>query len=428
MGRAIVLHPDLGLGGAERLIVDASMALQDSGHRITIYTGYHDPNRCFRETVNGRLNVVVIGSKIPRSIFGRLHALLAYIKMIYIAFFILLFTKNDYDLVLCDQVSACIPLFKVVQLFKQQLRIVFYCHFPDQLLTARESFLKRIYRKPIDMFEEWSTNLADKIVVNSNFTSKVVKRTFSSLYNRNLIVLYPCVDVNQLARSKPSLTDCNPFVRECVEKVIDAEDSYVFLSLNRFERKKDIRLAIEALQKLQSELDNVSEKRNKMRCAKQVFLFVAGGYDERLTECVDYYSELADLVSSNKYLEEQVMFIRSPDENEKLMLLRTCDAVIYTPENEHFGIVPIEAMAMSKPVIASSSGGPLETIVDSSPSATGKLCEHTKDSFANAMLSLSQNRELSRKLGSNGLKRVQSHFSYEIFSKQINRICFDSAR
>lgn len=46
-------------------------------------------------------------------------------------------------------------------------------------------------------------------------------------------------------------------------------------------------------------------------------------------------------------------------------------AILYTPENEHFGIVPIEAMYMvnyiyikKKPVIASNSGGPKESIID----------------------------------------------------------------
>lgn len=30
------LHPDLGIGGAERLIVDAAVALQQKGHDVTM--------------------------------------------------------------------------------------------------------------------------------------------------------------------------------------------------------------------------------------------------------------------------------------------------------------------------------------------------------------------------------------------------------
>lgn len=38
--------------------------------------------------------------------------------------------------------------------------------------------------------------------------------------------------------------------------------------------------------------------------------------------------------------------------------------MIYTPENEHFGIVPLEAMLAGIPVLVTNTGGPLETIYD----------------------------------------------------------------
>lgn len=38
--------------------------------------------------------------------------------------------------------------------------------------------------------------------------------------------------------------------------------------------------------------------------------------------------------------------------------------LLYTPVNEHFGIVPVEAMHAGLPVLASNTGGPLETVVD----------------------------------------------------------------
>ena len=47
-------------------------------------------------------------------------------------------------------------------------------------------------------------------------------------------------------------------------------------------------------------------------------------------------------------------------------------ALLYTPDREHFGIVPCEAMAMGCPVLAVATGGPLETVVHGS---TGFLLE-----------------------------------------------------
>lgn len=38
--------------------------------------------------------------------------------------------------------------------------------------------------------------------------------------------------------------------------------------------------------------------------------------------------------------------------------------LLYTPENEHFGIVPVESMHMGCIVMACNSGGPLESVAD----------------------------------------------------------------
>jgi hypothetical protein len=39
MARVVFLHPDLGIGGAERLVVDAALALQAKGHQVKISWG-----------------------------------------------------------------------------------------------------------------------------------------------------------------------------------------------------------------------------------------------------------------------------------------------------------------------------------------------------------------------------------------------------
>ena len=43
--RVAFLHPDLGLGGAERLVVDAAVELVEHGHTVDLYTAYYDPRR-----------------------------------------------------------------------------------------------------------------------------------------------------------------------------------------------------------------------------------------------------------------------------------------------------------------------------------------------------------------------------------------------
>ena len=154
MPRIAILHPDLGIGGAERLIIDIALALKSLGHDVDMYTNFHDNTRCFEETRNGQLNVFVACSWFPRSFFGRFHALCAYIRFILLAIDVVYFQSKDkpYDLFLCDQISASIPILR-----RSEKPILFYCHYPDHLLTKRESLAKKFYRWPIDKFEVSST-------------------------------------------------------------------------------------------------------------------------------------------------------------------------------------------------------------------------------------------------------------------------------
>lgn len=51
--RIVFFHPDLGIGGAERLVIDAAVGLQDLGHKVTIFTSHCDPGHCFDEAQDG---------------------------------------------------------------------------------------------------------------------------------------------------------------------------------------------------------------------------------------------------------------------------------------------------------------------------------------------------------------------------------------
>lgn len=49
----VFFHPDLGIGGAERLVIDAAVGLQNLGHQVTIFTSHCDPSHCFDEARDG---------------------------------------------------------------------------------------------------------------------------------------------------------------------------------------------------------------------------------------------------------------------------------------------------------------------------------------------------------------------------------------
>uniref|UniRef100_A0AAA9RVC9 Alpha-1,3/1,6-mannosyltransferase ALG2 n=1 Tax=Bos taurus TaxID=9913 RepID=A0AAA9RVC9_BOVIN len=390
----LFLHPDLGVGGAERLVLDAALALQARGCSVKIWTAHYDPGHCFAES--RELSVHCAGDWLPRSLGwgGRGAAVCAYVRMIFLALYVLFLGDEEFDVVVCDQVSACIPVFKLA---RRRKKILFYCHFPDLLLTRRDSFIKRLYRAPIDWVEEYTTGMADCILVNSRFTAAIFKETFKSLSHIDPAVLYPSLNIVSFDSAIP----------EKLDDIVPQGKKFIFLSINRYERKKNLTLAVEALVKLRGRL--TSQDWDK------VHLIIAGGYDERVLENVQHYQELKQVVQQSD-LGQYVTFLRSCSDKQKISLLRGCTCVLYTPSNEHFGIVPLEAMYMQCPVIAVNSGGPLESVVHS---VTGFLCDPDPEHFSEAIEKFIHEPSLKATMGLAGRNRVKEKFSPEAFTEQL---------
>lgn len=102
----LFLHPDLGVGGAERLVLDAALALQARGCRVRIWTAHYDPAHCFSDSRD--VPVRCAGDWLPRSLgWGRRGAAVcAYVRMVFLALYVLFLGDEEFDVVVCDQVRA----------------------------------------------------------------------------------------------------------------------------------------------------------------------------------------------------------------------------------------------------------------------------------------------------------------------------------
>ncbi|GMF77773.1 unnamed protein product [Aspergillus oryzae] len=365
----IIIHPDLGIGGAERLIIDVALALQNRGHKVTIYTSHRDKSHCFEEARDGTLDVKVRGNTIfPAHVFRRFHVLMAILRQLHLTISVLGETSRtsdtnekskesevlEDDIFIVDQVPACVPFLKTFA--RQRQRILFYCHFPDQLLAFRGeagsllSFVKTLYRYPFDWFEGWAMSASDKVVANSRFTRGVVKEVFGGEKLGDVSVVYPCVDTEAAALRDPVV-------------VKDGETLWggkkILLSINRFERKKDMALAIRAYHGLGAEKRRGTSLGLQTATSKTVISALS------VPDSID------------------VLFLLSVPSAFRDMLLEHAKLLLYTPINEHFGIVPVEAMRAGIPVLASNTGGPLETIVEGE---TGWLRDAKKDADWTAVM------------------------------------------
>jgi len=122
--RVAFLHPDLGLGGAERLVVDAACGLCHLGHSVAMFTSHYEASRSFAETRSGLFPVAVYGSWLPRALCGRLHILFAMVRMLWLALCVALWHGSPFDVLIVDQVSICVPLLK---LLFPSAKVLFYC-------------------------------------------------------------------------------------------------------------------------------------------------------------------------------------------------------------------------------------------------------------------------------------------------------------
>ncbi|KAI1388250.1 glycosyltransferase family 4 protein [Hypoxylon trugodes] len=413
----VFLHPDLGIGGAERLVVDAAVGLQNRGHKVVIFTSHCDPKHCFDEARDGTLDVRVRGNTIvPPSILSRFSILCSILRQLHLILQIYLTSELQTlkpDAYFVDQLSAGLPL---LQFLHPKGRILFYCHFPDLLLVqGRQKWWKRIYRVPFDLWEQWSMSFADAIAVNSNFTKGVVGRTWPALVRRKeLEVVYPCVDTKTKKDNKGT-EGGKPLWR----------GKKFLLSINRFERKKDIALAIKAFAGLSP------------AARKGVRLVLAGGYDPRVTENVNYHKELVDLTESlglstmttKTHLtalevpdDVEVLFLHSVPNLLKATLLSSTRLLIYTPANEHFGIVPLEAMLAGVPVLAADTGGPTETVVEG---VTGWLRSPEKVEQWTEVMDKVLNQlspDEFKKMSQAGIARVKNGFGEAQMAETLDQI------
>lgn len=107
------------------------------------------------------------------------------------------------------------------------------------------------------------------------------------------------------------------------------------------------------------------------------------------------------------------------------MLLKSARLLIYTPSNEHFGIVPLEAMLAGVPVLACNTGGPLETVVEGE---TGWLRSPDEPEawteVMNKVLHRMSDIEV-KKMGQAGKRRVQQEFSDIKMSERLDEIVDD---
>ena len=170
----------------------------------------------------------------------------------------------------------------------------------------------KAYRFVLDNLEEITTGLAHTVVVNSKYTQKIYIDNFPLIQRWNMFknkkpkILYPNINFDNFVQSKGFKMTLPELLSM---KNLDPKTKIV-TSLNRYERKKNINLALESF------AHYLKLEDSNQNC----LLVVAGGYDDRVIENIEHHLELVNLANKLQII-DKVVFLRSISNDQRLLLL-----------------------------------------------------------------------------------------------------------
>lgn len=179
--------------------------------------------------------------------------------------------------------------------------------------------------------------------------------------------------------------------------------------------------------------------KDKTGVSKVCRLVIAGGYDKRVAENREYLKELQDLCTEcklpyhtafNARLQDlasgaQVLFLPSVTDQLKRHLYRNAYYLLFTSNEEHFGLVPVEAQMYKLPVIAVDAGGPKETIIDGK---TGFLVQDLSSAIAECMAKVLVKSSSSidyKEMSQSARRHALDKFGIDRFGSQLERLLYD---
>lgn len=344
-----------GVGGGQKVIAKLSSYLQSKGHVIEFFTPFYDKNSPYKEFHKMKINVLKPSSKILMP-------------------FLFLFKKvNGFDVFIFDDFPSYFasirnkPNIMICYTPKREFYDLKEYSYENASFKGKMNlFLKNLLLKKIDFI---CARKADVIAP----ISKTVEERVEKYYKRkDSKVIYFGTDFNEYKRGK--------------------YENYV-LCVNRFTPPKRTDMIIKSMGFVKN---------------KKIRLYVVGD-DSSEKEKIKNLSE--------KY--PNVKFLGGVSEDKLKELYSNCLAVIYTPINEDWGLVPIEGAASGKPTIGVNEGGLRETIINNK---TGFLIDNvTLQKIAEKIDYLSQNKHIAEKMGLEGY-RYAKKFDWKVLLPSIEQL------
>ncbi len=373
--KLIIMQSNLTLkGGAERVILKIA-----KHYNAKVYTAEYEQQNTFNEFKD--IDIEVIGSKFLLNLlpYGRINQAINYGSAFYN-----FKLKEDYDVINAHMAPSH-------WIRNKNINVLWYCHTPLRdvydLYKYRLS-LKKYYQKPLyslgrNVIKHIDKNIVNKIefiFANSRNTEMRIKK----FYNRNdAEVLNGGIDYKLYENNG---------------------DKKYFLYPSRISQNKRQDYAIRAFE--------IFKRKLRLNDKNKYKLIICGALSKDKS-FRNYYNEIKHQIKKI----ENAELLLNIDEKKLHNLYSNATAVLYPPLNEDYGLVPLEAMASGKPIIAVNEGGPKETIVNNK---TGFLINNENE-MAERMKYVAEHPAIAKEIGKNGMQRIKKYYSWDIFFEKFDK-------
>jgi glycosyltransferase involved in cell wall biosynthesis len=336
------------MGGAERVLLTLGAMFPEA----PIFTSIYGP-----DLVDARFREKNIHTSIMQKLPGVKTRHRWYLPLFPTAFDRM--RIEGFDVVISNASAFC----KGVRTPASSLHVC-YCLTPTRFVWNAGEYLAREDMRPtlrlavlplLIALRRWDRNMAKRV---DRFVaiSQAVAARIKSRYRRNSEIIYPPVNVDSFAPG-PRVGD-------------------YFLVVSRLAPYKRVDLAVAACTKLNVPLKVVGSGRDL-----QTLTSIAG---------------------------PTVEFLGQVDDEQVRHYLARCKALIF-PGEEDFGIVPVEAQASGRPVVAYGAGGALETVI---PGRTGEFFhEPTVESLMEVLKRFDDSRYSPTEMNANAKQFGESVFA-----------------
>jgi len=349
------------LGGAERVLIELHKIFPDA----PIYTLFYDKKFKAEHLLNAEIRPSFL-QKFP--LITSRYKLFAILMPSAIESFDL----SDFDVVISSS-----AFFSKGLILRPKTRHICYCYSPTRQLWDLHSGYNTTallrYKLAQHLLRLWDRQAADRV---DEFVaiSETVQQRIKKYYGKNSVVIYP-----PISNFKFQISNKIP------NSKFQIPNNY-YLIVSRLYKHKNIDIAIEAFAKLNLPLVIIGDGPEKKRLLR--------------------YCATA-LRAKN------IQFLGFVPDEELPYYYQNCRAFIM-PQEEDFGLTPIEAMSFGKPVLALKKGGALETLREG---VTGEFFDDPiPEALADGVRRLNENY---RNYRPDLIKSQAKQFSTDIFRKQI---------